>query len=287
MNDPHAENRRLYRLDEAAVGPEKAPKRWQFKFPSSSIWFDKHKFPPDWNPDIEYCRDPEALPLPSLIWHEAPDWALYRHVNENGAGWLSNVPTGRGWFEYRERRPNKEWFELTRPDYEAWKNQISKELDKGIPESDYWDIVEESNMTEEYLTGPDLMYAIAEAQKNYEGPETFELKPHGEWITGNSWWSIIATDEDNKPVRRKPRIRSLKTQDGQWWEWPEPLKEMPGKKELYYYICLSGDTGVRLKAWENSEEDQNNFYNHVCFKEGDSARIAYRALAAALKGGES
>ena len=255
-----------YAQDVALVGEDKAPKRWHVD--GFSGWATL-RLPPRWDSFSNYRRDPNAPPLPSLDWHEAPEWANWRLDASTGKWWdgkpLDSISNAR------EPRPPQAWFDVTRTEYESSKGgPASEPADDGV------------------LTGSALL-EIANAMETGEAPEAFQYRERqqGKWLSSERWHTLIRVAARDGEIRRKPAQPMTWIEGpGGRFEYPEPMREAPNHLSAYYIPNFADKDGYLNLQWQGGDFGKSLLDSCLCHSSEEAAAAHCRALIAAT-GGQS
>lgn len=276
--DPHAENKRLYKLDVAAFGRKEAAKRWQILMNQYGGWDHfKSNGEPLWLECNEYRRDPNAPPLPSMDWHEAPSGSKYRVQGSKGPIWYTYVPV---YMEVGESRPNKEWFDLTKPE-----NQ-----DPEISESEFWESIGDRDMSDETLTGSALHRAIADVMgKQSDWWRLFKCKAtdiyDDEWAVADDAHEFFKwLSEHDLVVRRKPTPHTVTLESGERVEVPKPITETP-EAGSDVWLLFDNTRNKGAYEWEDVRPLRGWLAENRLFASREARDQVERALTRILTGG--
>lgn len=239
-----------YAQDVALVGEDEAPKRWLIGFRSKAFRAAPKGASPNRMPSLKWKRNPEAPPLPSMDWLDAPDWAKY--LNCDTGVWHSRID-GMAFYKFEERPP-KAWFDLMRAEREDEDTNCVVCGKSDTPPADrgdgsYDEPICEHCESEHYgtaepaddgvLTGAERHQAFADSMNSGGGPLDFEIQRGSQgWESVSGWPAIYLAMSHGSQVRRKPAqpMRYLIDAEGRRWEFPEPMGQVPPSNTKYWCV---------------------------------------------------
>lgn len=321
-DEPHAENKWLYRIDEAVFGVDEAPKYWQTK------WYDRQHWAtcvkrPKFDGKAEYRRDPSAPPQPSEDWANAPDWAEWS-LPESNEKWWADEPLdvcGR-----KEPRPPQAWFALMRgepkADADGWVEWPGGDMPvdgetlvdvrfKGGRET--FEISAIAWVWEHNHYPYDIIaYRLSKSQTHTDTQGDPDSDSHDdgvltgaelhraiadamdagegpevfEWqaLPGGTFRPVVSWNQAARNrIRRKPITRHAYTAEGERIEWPAPMIEAPGIGTRVWLVRPDLDDGNDL-IWEGHAFDLDHLNNGLVQATREGSVQHRRALIAISRG---